>query len=200
MSVFPRQCVYSVHTACKLSRGRPPPPWRDGGHMVAGRMHIYLEWNMHSYFSITFDERHLKGVEVEGEQGQFRLEGGTRCGGRSVGSSWPSILTPMRCMASANSSSSRNPSLSTSDSFHILPSTEFGSLDFNISVLAAVGQQTGANAHDVVRRGPDGGGESVQPGGGCSAHAQLHVGPPRQHQRQAPEQHQVHEHSGLNIR
>lgn len=71
---------------------------------------------------------------------QFRLEGGTRCGGSSAGRSCPSILTRMRCMASANSSSSRKPSLSMSDNFQILPSTEFGSFDFTISVFAAVGQ------------------------------------------------------------
>lgn len=69
---------------------------------------------------------------------QLRLEGGTRCEGSSEGRSWPSVFTLMRCMASANSSSSRNPSLSMSDNFQILPRTEFGSFDFTISVLAAV--------------------------------------------------------------
>lgn len=71
---------------------------------------------------------------------QLRLEGGTRCGGNSEGRSCPSILTRMRCIARANSSSSRKPSLSMSASFQILPSTEFGSFDFTISVLAAVEQ------------------------------------------------------------
>lgn len=67
----------------------------------------------------------------------FRLEGGTRCGGSSSGRSCPLLLTRMRCMASANSSSSRQPSLSMSDSCQILRSIDFGSFDFTISVLAA---------------------------------------------------------------
>lgn len=42
----------------------------------------------------------------------FRLDGGTRWAGSEIGSSFPSILTVMRCIASANSSTSRNPSWS----------------------------------------------------------------------------------------
>ncbi|KYN27060.1 hypothetical protein ALC57_03402 [Trachymyrmex cornetzi] len=42
-----------------------------------------------------------------------------------------------RCMAKANSSESKNPSLLMSESFQIFPSTLFGNLDLTISDLAA---------------------------------------------------------------
>ena len=67
----------------------------------------------------------------------FLRLGGMRCRGSSDGKSCPSSLICIRCIASANSSASSMPSLSSSDSFHILLSTKFGKLDFTISALAA---------------------------------------------------------------
>lgn len=54
-----------------------------------------------------------------------------------MGNSFPSNLTLIKCIANANSSSSKNPSASTSDNFQILLSTEFGNLDLISSDLAA---------------------------------------------------------------
>lgn len=111
---------------------------------------------MHEYVEVIVDAR-TRGrgsLSVAYVLVQLRLEGGTRCAGSSEGRSCPSIFTWIRCMASANSSSSRKPSLSMSDSFQILPSTELGSFDFTISVLAAVDKrqsgQRGSTASNVA--------------------------------------------------
>ncbi|CAD6992366.1 unnamed protein product [Ceratitis capitata] len=66
-----------------------------------------------------------------------RFAGGTKCSGSTFGSSLPSNLTLIKCMASANSSESRKPSPSTSESFQILLSTELGNFDLMSSCLAA---------------------------------------------------------------
>ncbi len=67
----------------------------------------------------------------------MRFEGGTKWSGKILGNSLPSNLTLIKCIAKANSSTSRKPSQSTSDNFQILLNTEFGSFDFINSILAA---------------------------------------------------------------
>lgn len=74
---------------------------------------------------------------IHASRAYFLWEGGTKCSGRMFGSSFPSIFTLIKCIASANSSTSRNPSQSTSESFQIFDKTEFGSLDLISSDLAA---------------------------------------------------------------
>lgn len=66
-----------------------------------------------------------------------RFDGGIKWSGSSAGRSQPSSLTLIRCIAKANSSESKNPSLLMSESFQIFPSTLLGNLDLTISDLAA---------------------------------------------------------------
>lgn len=54
-----------------------------------------------------------------------------------LGSSLPSIFTLIKCIARANSSMSKKPSQSTSESFQIFDKTEFGSFDLMSSDFAA---------------------------------------------------------------
>lgn len=72
-----------------------------------------------------------------GRRPYFRCEGGIKCSGRMFGSSFPSIFTLIKCIASANSSTSKKPSQSTSESFQIFDKTVFGSLDLISSDFAA---------------------------------------------------------------
>lgn len=67
----------------------------------------------------------------------FLCDGGIKWSGRMLGSSLPSILTFIKCIERANSSISRNPSQSTSDSFQIFDKTELGNFDLMSSDLAA---------------------------------------------------------------
>ncbi|KAJ6637970.1 hypothetical protein Bhyg_10701 [Pseudolycoriella hygida] len=67
-----------------------------------------------------------------------RFDGGIKCSGNTFGNSFPSNLTFIKCIAKANSSASKNPSVSTSDNFQILLKTEFGNFDLINSDLAAV--------------------------------------------------------------
>uniref|UniRef100_A0A1A9ZGE5 Uncharacterized protein n=1 Tax=Glossina pallidipes TaxID=7398 RepID=A0A1A9ZGE5_GLOPL len=66
-----------------------------------------------------------------------RFSGGTKCSGSTFGNSQPSSLTLIKCIAKANSSESRKPSPSTSESFQILLSTEFDYLTIDRHLLLA---------------------------------------------------------------
>lgn len=67
----------------------------------------------------------------------FLCVGGIKWSGRMFGSSLPSIFTVIKCIAKANSSISKKPSQSTSESFQIFDNTELGSFDLISSDLAA---------------------------------------------------------------
>lgn len=69
------------------------------------------------------------------------LDGGTKWLGSRAGNSCPSNLMSIKCMASANSSMSNLPSMSTSASFQIFPNIAFGSFDLTISDFAPVTNQ-----------------------------------------------------------
>lgn len=67
----------------------------------------------------------------------FLCDGGIKWSGRIFGSSLPSTLTFIKCMERANSSISKNPSQSTSESFQIFDNTELGNFDLMSSDFAA---------------------------------------------------------------